>query len=86
MPSSIPRIIACADANDIEGVKKCINDGCNIDEQRQVVQRSWFYEQDGRSALLVACLKGYFDVVKVLVDNHANVQLKNNVVVFELDY
>lgn len=35
---------------------------------------------------LVACLKGYFDVVKVLVDNHANVQLKNNVVVFELDY
>lgn len=86
MPSSIPRIIAYADANDIEGVKKCISDGCNIDEQRQVVQRSWCYEQDGRSALLVACLKGYFDVVKVLVDNHANVQLKNNVAPFELGY
>lgn len=39
--------------------------------------------------LLLLCglsKNGYFDVVKVLVDNHANVQLKNNVVVFELDY
>lgn len=36
MSSKVPEIIACTDKNDIEGVKKCIDKGCNIDEQRQV--------------------------------------------------
>lgn len=36
MSSTVPEIIACTDKNDIEGVKKCIEKGCNIDEQRQV--------------------------------------------------
>ena len=34
--SSVPKIIACTDANDLEGVRKCIASGCKIDEQRQV--------------------------------------------------
>ena len=37
------------------------------------------YGQDGRSALLVACLKGYFDIVKLLIENHADVLLRNKV-------
>lgn len=37
MSSKVPEIIACTDKNDIEGVKKCIEKGCNIDEQRQVI-------------------------------------------------
>ena len=36
MSSKVPEIIACADKNDLEGVKGCIEKGCNIDEQRQV--------------------------------------------------
>ena len=36
MSSKVPEIIACADKNDLEGVKRCIEKGCNIDEQRQV--------------------------------------------------
>lgn len=41
MSSSVPKIIACTDANDLEGVKKCIASGCNIDEQRQVGEVGW---------------------------------------------
>ena len=36
MAPTVPKIISYADANDIEGVKRCIDDGCDIDEQRQV--------------------------------------------------
>ena len=36
-------------------------------------------QKDGRSALLVACLKGYLEIVKLLVENKANVLLKNKV-------
>ena len=36
MAPAVPKIISYADANDIEGVKKCIDDGGDIDEQRQV--------------------------------------------------
>ena len=28
---------------------------------------------------MVACLKGFFDIVKILIDNKANVMLKNKV-------
>ena len=38
-----------------------------------------FYSKDGRSALLVACINGHFDIVKLLVDKNANIFLKNNV-------
>ena len=69
MSSSVPKIIACTDSKDLEGVKKCIENGDNVDSQRE----------DGRSALLVACLKGYYDIAKLLIDNHADVQLKNRV-------
>ena len=37
--SSVPKIIACTDVNDLEGVRKCIQSGCKIDEQRQVRTR-----------------------------------------------
>ena len=43
-------------------------------------------QKDGRSALLVACLKGYLDIVKLLVENKANVLLKNKVVVLFESY
>lgn len=36
MPPATPKIITCTEAHDVEGVKKCIEEGCNIDEQRQV--------------------------------------------------
>lgn len=37
------------------------------------------HNKDGRSALLVACINGCFNAVKLLVENNANIFLKNNV-------
>ena len=40
MSSSVPKIIACTDSKDLEGVKKCIDNGDNVDSQREV---PWSY-------------------------------------------
>lgn len=55
--------------NDIEGVKKCIEDGISINYQ---------YSTDGATALHIACSRGNLRMVKFLIDNGANVNKQDN--------
>lgn len=57
MSSTVPLIISCTDSQDIEGVKKCIQDGCNIDEQRAVMI---VYEYDSKG-WKISVARGMFE-------------------------
>ncbi len=62
------KLLAAADAGDIERVKEAIKSGADIHVQSE------FFED---SALHIAASKGYLDIVKFLVENDADLLLTN---------
>jgi ankyrin repeat protein len=53
----------CASAGNLERVKELVKGGANIEE----------LDQDGETALLLACYEGHHDIVVYLVEHGANV-------------
>ena len=57
--------------NNISRVEKLIKNGVNIDYKS-------YYSWDGSSPLMLACYKGYYDIVKILINNGADVNFTDN--------
>ena len=55
-------------ANDLEGVRKAIADGADVNEKSPVVGSG----NDGQTPLLVACFNGYTEIVRELIKAGAN--------------
>jgi ankyrin repeat protein len=61
-------LLEAAEAGDMEGVKKTLEDGANIDAQNE------FFSE---SALHIASSKGFLEIVEFLVDQGADILLLN---------
>ena len=85
-------LIAASGKNHIEVARFLVKQGASIDYQNQVflITTSYFLicllypnscvpPQFGYSALQVACDRGNTDIIKLLIQSSANIELKNNV-------
>ena len=57
--------------NDIGRVNRLIKSGVNIDYKS-------YYNWEGASPLMLACYKGYYEIVKILINNGADVNFTDN--------
>ena len=55
MPPSNPEITVYAEKNDVEGVSKCLQNGCSIDETRSV-RICYYFLLIGWSFCITCCL------------------------------
>ena len=79
-------LIAASGENHIEVARFLIEHGANIDYQNEVFDKHvLFYNllcippQNGYSSLQAACDSGNTDIVKLLIQSNANIELKNKV-------
>ena len=83
--------MAASDENHIEVARFLIEHGTNINYQNQVFDNHFLFSnlliilyfcippQNGNSALQTACICGDTDIVKLLIQSNANIELKNKV-------
>ena len=84
-------LIAASVRNRIEVAKFLVEHGANVNYQNQVFFNHFLFSnllfiphtcirpQYGNSALQVACDRGNTDIVKLLIQSNANIELKNKV-------
>ena len=84
-------LIAASDKNHIEVARFLIEHGASIDYQTKVFDNLFLFSnlliilhfcippQRGYSALQAACNNGNTDIVKLLIQSNANIELKNQV-------
>ena len=88
-------LIAASGKNHIEVARFLIEHGASINYQNQVFDNHFMFSnlliiqhyllqfgippQQGNSALQVACIHGCTDIIKLLIQSNANIELKNKV-------
>lgn len=65
---SLPRLHVSVLANNLRGVKRCLDEGCDVNEQAS----------QGMTGLHYAASRGYLEIASELLNNGADVEVKNN--------